>query len=390
MDKTENKKTQKPDETKKSRFSILVLMASILSLGSIIWTTWSMLDLFQVEAMSLKGLGGVSPIGLSVAVSMDLLWTATMVAEYRGQKRPVTWGAFEKKVTFDSISVIGWIEVLFVASLLGYHGSTVGNGAAAFAAVLPVFTRFTWMLALDGLRDPYDLTDAEKAEVAAKKRESRRLRADADATAEQNEAEAISKQRAHEAVLAELARVREVEREQAAAKIERQAMERQAEFDAEKAALEGQNDLKAMRQRLTAQLQIETLRSQQEITLERLDAQQEMRLRQPLILQGEVVRPVRRELEEFADDESEGFPGLTGRPDLSPAELRKAELAARFYAAERASEGSISKTAFCKKTNVRPPRLSEATAAFPITWFSEAGLGHVLDEAAREYRQSMI
>ena len=171
MDMTENsEKVEKVDIVEKGpkRFSFLVLMAGLLSIGSLAWTTWSMLDLFQVDALTIEKLGGISLIGLSAAVTMDVFWSATMVAEYNGQKLPATWklkkGAPWK---FNALPLLGWIEVLFVAGLLGYHGSTVAGGAATFAAVLPVFTKLTWMLALNGLKDPSDLTDEEKALFAA-------------------------------------------------------------------------------------------------------------------------------------------------------------------------------------------------------------------------------
>jgi hypothetical protein len=371
MDTTENtEKTgpvNSPDESRR-KFSFLVLMASILSIGSLAWTTWSMLDLFKVDAMVIEKLGNVSLIGLSAAITMDVFWSATMVAEYRGQKLPFTWsmkkGAPWK---FNALPLLGWVEVLFVAGLLGYHGSTVGGGAAMFAAVLPVFTKFTWMLALNGLKDPFDLTDDEKAMLAEKKRKSRLTRADADATSEQHDADMIMKNREHEAALADERRRAEIEREKVQAKIEREKLERDAKFAAEQAELEGQNELKAMRQRLNAQLQIATLRTQSEITLERLDAEQDMRLRAPLginVIQGEVSRP---QLDSSSSPMNETFMGLTD------AEQRRAELAARYYAADH-REGGVTKSAFCKANNINPPRLSEATAAFPVEWFIENDL----------------
>lgn len=364
MDKTENVQKVETVEKDRKRFSFLVLLASILSVGSLAWTTWSLLDLFQVDAMVIEKLGNVSLIGLSTAITMDIVWSATMVAEYQGQKLPVSWkGKKERNI----LPVIGWIEVLFVAGLLGYHGSTVAGGAAMFAAALPVFTKITWVLALNGLKDPTDLTDDEKAQMAEKKRKSRLTRADAEATAEQHEADMILKEREHEAALAEQRRLAAIEHEKVQAKIERERLERQAKFEAERAELEGANELKAMRQRLNAQLQIETMQTQTEITMQRLDAERDIRLMAPLavnVIQGEVSRP---QLPQGGAESTENYVGL------SDAEQRRAELAARYYAADH-REGGITKSAFCKANNINPPRLSEATAAFPAEWFDENGL----------------
>lgn len=364
MDTTENVQKVETPEGKGKRFSLLVLLASILSVGSIAWTTWSLLDLFQVDAMVIEKLGNVSLIGLSTAITMDIVWSATMVAEYQGQKLPVSW---KGKKAWNALPVIGWIEVLFVAGLLGYHGSTVAGGAAMFAAALPVFTKVTWVLALNGLKDPTELTEDEKALMAEKKRKSRLTRADAEATAEQHEADLILKNREHEAALAEERRKAEIERERVQAQIEREKLEREAKFEAERAELEGANELKAMRQRLNAQLQITTMRTQTEITMERLDAEQDMRLRAPLgvnIIQGEVSRP---QLAKGFSGDSETYMGLTD------AEQRRAELAARYYAADH-SEGGITKSAFCRANNINPPRLSEATKDYPVEWFIENDL----------------
>lgn len=380
MDTTENtEKVTKvdADENGPKRFSVLVLMASILSIGSLAWSTWSFIDLYKVDALTIDKLGGLSLISLSAAATMDVVWSATMVAQYQGQK---LMGKLPKrKKPFDFLPVIGWIEALFVATLLGYHGTTIGGGAAAFAAVLPVFTKLTWTMALNGLKDPTDLTDEEKAQMAAKKRKSRLTRADAEATAEQHEADMILKNREHEAALAEERRRAAIEREKVQARIEREKLERDAKFEAEKAELEGANQLKAMRQRLSAQLQIETMRTQTEITMERMDAEQDIRLRSPLgfnLVQGQVVSSPRPQLakggvsfEEEDDMEGISLEGL----NLTDAERRKVHLAARYYAAD-AAEGGITKAAFAKANQTGAPRVTEATTAFPLEWFVENGL----------------
>lgn len=386
MDTTENtEKVAKvdTDEDGSKRFSVLVLMASILSIGSLAWSTWSFIDLYKVDALTIDKLGGLSLISLSAAATMDVVWSATMVAQYQGQK---LMGKLPKrKKPFDFLPVIGWVEALFVAALLGYHGTTIGGGAAAFAAVLPIFTKLTWTMALNGLKDPTDLTDEEKAQMAAKKRKSRLTRADAEATAEQHEADMILKNREHEAALAEERRRAAIERERVQAQIEREKLERDAKFEAEKAELEGANQLKAMRQRLNAQLQIETMRTQTEITMERMDAEQDIRLRSPLgfnLVQGQVVSSPRPQLAKGGvsfeeEDDAEGI-SLEGL-NLTDAERRKVNLAARYYAAD-AAEGGITKAAFAKANQTGAPRVTEATTAFPLEWFVENGLASWMNQ----------
>lgn len=385
MDTTENtEKVAKvdTDEDGPKRFSVLVLMASILSIGSLAWSTWSFIDLYKVDALTIDKLGGLSLISLSAAATMDVVWSATMVAQYQGQK---LMGKLPKrKKPFDFLPVIGWVEALFVAALLGYHGTTIGGGAAAFAAVLPVFTKLTWTMALNGLKDPTDLTDEEKAQMAAKKRKSRLTRAEADATAEQHQAEMIKREREHEAVLAEQRRQAQIEHEKVQADIERKRLEQQAEFDLEKSRLEGEAETKLMRQQLNARLQIETLRTQQGITLERMDAEQEMRLRAPLeigfnVIQGQASRPQLAKggvsFEEEDDAEGISLEGL----NLTDAERRKVNLAARYYAAD-AAEGGITKAAFAKANQTGAPRVTEATTAFPLEWFVENGLASWMNQ----------
>jgi len=388
MDTTENtEKVAKvdTDEDGPKRFSVLVLMASILSIGSLAWSTWSFIDLYKVDALTIDKLGGLSLISLSAAATMDVVWSATMVAQYQGQKLMGKVPFRKKQKDVDFLPVIGWIEALFVAALLGYHGTTIGGGAAAFAAVLPVFTKLTWTMALNGLKDPTDLTDEEKAQMAAKKRKSRLTRADAEATAEQHEADMILKNREHEAALAEERRRAAIERERVQAQIEREKLERDAKFEAEKAELEGANQLKAMRQRLNAQLQIETMRTQTEITMERMDAEQDIRLRSPLgfnLVQGQVVSSPRPQLAKGGvsfeeEDDAEGI-SLEGL-NLTDAERRKVNLAARYYAAD-AAEGGITKAAFAKANQTGAPRVTEATTAFPLEWFVENGLASWMNQ----------
>ena len=260
-----------------------------------------------------------------------------------------------------------------------------------FAAALPVFTKLTWMLALNGLKSPADLTDEEKAEIAAEHRAAKRIRAKVEATSEKHQAEMLEKQRLHEAALADEKRKAEVEREKVLAQIERERIERDAKFEAEKAELEGQNSLKAMRQRLSAELQIATLRTQTEISLERVEAEQELRLRQPLgiqIIQGHVTSRAQLTKGEDSEPEEEGGGDVFAELNLTKAQQSKAMLAARYYAAD-AAEGGLTKAAFAKAIGKGAPRVTEATTDFSLEWFAQNGLNEFLEQATEAHRATM-
>ncbi|MGW3400136.1 hypothetical protein [Streptomyces zhihengii] len=129
----------------------LTTLAASLSLGSLIWTTWSLFDLL-----------GVGLAGFTVAACADAVWGAVIYAEYRGvrvagKKWPV--------VTF------GWIALLAVAALLVWHGIAKNNPAMAAAGpLLPIGAKAIWVLALAALRDPAALTDDELATLARMER----------------------------------------------------------------------------------------------------------------------------------------------------------------------------------------------------------------------------
>ena len=376
---SEPEKTETTETEKRRKFTFLVLLASLLSVGSIVWSTYSLLDLYQPGGLIMNDLSEISPIALSAAATADIAWSATLYAEYRGVRLMLNRRGKGKK-SVNLVPIIGWIEVLFLVSLLAYHGSQMGGGEAAFAAVLPLLTRIAWMFALADLKDPYDLTDEEKAEIAETHRASRRKAAQADATAEEHEADMTAKRRKHEAEMAdrkakhaaELADEKaknEAEMEAARAKAEKDRLEAELKHELETDALRRSNDLKLMKAQLDSRLAIDTMRSRQEITLERLDAENEIAMRQPMMIRGEVlsggaatasVAPV-RELTRNA--------GLA----LSESETKQFAMARQYHAANYVT-GGITKAAFCEANNIRPPRLTEATRRFSLDWFEENNL----------------
>ena len=381
MDTTKNEKAEKavqPKSKKRQKFTFLVILACFLSAGSLAYSTYSFLDLNKITAVPIERLGNLSLIGLSAAAMMDVIWGATMVAEYRGRRIMWKWGVEEP---VNLLPFIGWGEVLAISAMLGVHGQQIGGWGAAFMAVIPAATKFTWLLAMDDIRNPNALTDAQKAEIAEDRRNALLAKEKSDATAA-----------LHEATLEALRRTNEEELETTRAAIQKKQLEQQAAFELKEAELRGANDLQILELTLKSALQIEKLQGQQRVELTRLDAEQEFRLQQPMIVRGEILRNVPGlELEQAQAQAQDvvGLQGLGQALNLSQAELRKVELAARYFAADQAVSG-MSKTAFCKKTGQHLPRVSEATTSYPIEWFTEKGLGDLIERTADEYRQSMI
>lgn len=131
--------------------SPLVKLAAFLSLGSLIWTTWSLFDLL-----------GAGPAGITVAACADAVWGSVIYAEYRGVRvAGRRW----------PVALFGWASLIAVAVFLVWHGIADNNLAMAFAGpFLPVGAKVVWILALADMRDPAALTDAEKATLAEMER----------------------------------------------------------------------------------------------------------------------------------------------------------------------------------------------------------------------------
>jgi len=164
----------------------LLVFASILSVASLGWTTYSLLDLLKVGA-----------IGLTVAATADLIWSAVIWCEYKGIG-PRGW-----------VKTIGWIAVCVVGGFIAWHGAIKGIPAMAVAGpFLTLGTKVVWELALVSLKDPIK----EKKETSA--REIALLDAETDTILEKAEAE-IRKEKAqmeadHRRVLAEKRRIHEL------------------------------------------------------------------------------------------------------------------------------------------------------------------------------------
>ena len=135
----------------KRRCSPLLYPAVFLSLASLAWTTWSLVDLL-----------GTGWIGFTVAAGSDIVWGSVIIAEARGL-RPAgrSW----------IVPALGWITLLVVAAFLASHG--IARGSLAMAAAgpfLPFGAKVVWALALTDMRDPAALTHDELHALARMER----------------------------------------------------------------------------------------------------------------------------------------------------------------------------------------------------------------------------
>lgn len=374
MENEAKTETKKKSESRRKPFTPLVFMASLLSIGSLIWTTYSLLDFFQEGGIDPATFDwkNVSIIGLSAAATADIAWSLTMFAEYRGVRIMVRLGRGEKQEEMNILPLVGWVEVLFVATLLFMHGKSVGDGEAAFAAILPILTKFSWMVALADLKDPSDLTDKEKREIAEMERDARHMRAKLDATARRHEAELEEKRRKREALLEE----KRLENELKLA-------DKETSYKLQEMELRQDNSIKALIETLKTELQINTLNNRARVDLMRDEHDREMSLRSPRTISGQVVpqrglthSPSTLGIEggaQQAQDVESVFHDLASM-GLSPAEQKRAQTAREYYTADALHNGTVTKTAFAKANHIWPSRVSEATQDYPVEWFVQNGL----------------
>jgi hypothetical protein len=137
--------------TQKRHSSTLLYPAAFLSLASLAWTTWSLVDLL-----------GTGLIGFTVAAGSDIVWGAVIIAEARGLRiANRTW----------IVPALGWATLLIVAAFLASHG--IARDSIAMAAAgpfLPFGAKVVWALALADMRDPAALTHDELHKLARMER----------------------------------------------------------------------------------------------------------------------------------------------------------------------------------------------------------------------------
>jgi len=133
------------------RHSPLLYPAVFLSLASLAWTTWSLVDLL-----------GTGWIGFTVAAGSDIVWGSVIIAEARGLRiAGRSW----------IVPALGWATLLIVAAFLASHG--IARDSIAMAAAgpfLPLGAKVVWTLALADMRDPAALTHEELHQLAGMER----------------------------------------------------------------------------------------------------------------------------------------------------------------------------------------------------------------------------
>jgi hypothetical protein len=136
---------------RKRRLSPILVSAAFLSLASLAWTTWSLIDLL-----------GAGIIGATVAAGADIIWGSVIIAEARGLR------VAGKKW---AVPAFGWATLLVVASFLCLHGYDRHSLAMAVAGpFLPFGAKAVWVLAIADMRDPSALTHEEQATIAGMER----------------------------------------------------------------------------------------------------------------------------------------------------------------------------------------------------------------------------
>jgi hypothetical protein len=192
MSKSKEKKVKDTTEPRvPSKAVPLLVFASVLSVASLSWTTYSLLDLLKVGW-----------IGFTVAATADLIWSAVIWCEYKG---------IGGKKTVKSI---GWVAVGIVGGFIAWHGATTGSVEMAVAGpFLTIGTKAIWELALIALKDEVtEKKEASAKEVALLNAETDTIMELAEAEIRRDEAESeaahrkalAEKKRQHELKMAEL------------------------------------------------------------------------------------------------------------------------------------------------------------------------------------------
>jgi hypothetical protein len=140
--------------TRKRPLSPLLFPAALLSLASLAWTTWSLVDLL-----------GTGLIALTVAAGADVIWGSVIIAEARGLRIAV--GKKQRNI----VPAFGWATLLVVAAFLAMHGVEKHSLAMTAAGpFLPFGAKAVWVLALADMRDPAALTHDELHALARMER----------------------------------------------------------------------------------------------------------------------------------------------------------------------------------------------------------------------------
>lgn len=347
----------------------LVIFASVLSAASIIWTTYSIADLFRLHSENPTAKltdinNGAGWIGFTVAAGADIVWGGIIYAQYKG--KPYRIGSDDKK--FDLVPILGWIAVLAVVGLIGWHGYAQDNTAMMVGGpFLPLGAKIMWMLALNSMKDESRLTDDMEAEINDVIRQG-------SYTSQMNKAEENAAEAEHERSMAALRRKHEEEM----AKLN---------FDAQK---EREAD------RLRAERILAADENYFEITQIRNKQRRNMEIESPVIT-GELAMPedisLRKPIGSIPSDHGTKRHNVINMPidrldhpdGLTEAQLRRRIIAGAWYLTEM-NDSQITQREFCERTwvhgrKVTEPDLSKAKREFERAAFSDEELAEAYSQA---------
>lgn len=346
------------------KISPLIMLASLLSTASLAWTTYSVVDLL-----------GIGPMGLTVAASLDIVWGAILYAEY---KRIPLMGS--RRAT----SIVGWSALAAVVALLVWHGKTLegsvvagemitAEGAMAVAAagpLLPLGAKIVWLLAIGRHLNPAALTPEEEDELAAKERKTAKETRVAGIDQAQRQAQAEARQQAQEQARQEQARQESAEHQAEMDRLAAQAERDRKRHEIEMINLRAEAEREREQRRIRAEEELDAARSKNDVELTRLEGMTEIEIRrtelmrdlesrQPLVIQGQVVRPDLNTVPARQRREAVAM-NVMG---LSEAQQAKKRLAALWYQAAD-SDPELTKAAFSRSIGTTPVELSRATKMF--------------------------
>ncbi|MFB7858750.1 hypothetical protein [Rhodococcus qingshengii] len=289
------KNPKKATEEKKSsgkarRFftNPLYITAATLSLASLAWTTYSVLDLM-----------GIGVMAITVAAALDLVWLGVIYAEHHN----VPFMGRRETTRYIGMGMVGAVVLLLIwhgLSLEGEVFTVFGLGSdqpltwdqaraiAVAGPLLPIGAKIIWMLAIAHARDPRavapedkDLLDASARNItyekitneqAAERRklereENLRIQAEKDEKERQDrERQAAEEQRKHDERIATLNR----EAEETKAQSEADLAKAEAEHAASLAKFKAEKMREMEEARLNQEMEIEKVRGEKSLELERI------------------------------------------------------------------------------------------------------------------------
>ena len=350
------------DKTTNAKARPLLAVASALSVASLGWTTYSLLDLLKVGA-----------IGLTVAVTADLIWSAVIWCEYKAVGHPLF------------VKVLGWLAVVVVGGFIAWHGITENNPAMAVAGpFLTLGTKGVWELALMSMKDPTAPSRKDQAAL-------------------DNELRAIN-------VAAEKSRVatrKEISEEEA--KVEKQIAKIRANARLKKEELLAQREIAEAKRQLDEELAesgYELVRMDRVIQGETvpqaaLPAAQQAAIPAPTPAPAPVVPPatpvsvpvpppavpLNKDPLPASGAKTPQVTVQISDSGLTEAQRNLKRLAASWYMAEVAAKTQgvlLSKAEFARQMGVEKQQVSRATSRFPLEQMTDADY----EDAKQSARQS--